>query len=202
MKLVRILALAVIAIFFVETVKEFIPGFIDGWTEAGDSTSFGNESICLDVKPTDAGTVAVDSLMNSRLKEQVPYTINAINTRGECPVWYKIALVACFPFAIFALFGYYCLIRLVLSVTRGHIFIGKNVLRMRIFIYSGLLMGLIMEVSQYFIYQEWASQIVLNGYEVTDYNLKYPWLAYLTLALFTEIFAAGVKIKEEQDLTI
>jgi len=28
------------------------------------------------------------------------------------------------------------------------------------------------------------------------------WFGYIMLALFTEIFAAGVKLKEEQDLTI
>jgi hypothetical protein len=34
------------------------------------------------------------------------------------------------------------------------------------------------------------------------YSFKYAWFNYMLLALFTEIFAIGVKIKEEQDLTV
>ena len=52
------------------------------------------------------------------------------------------------------------------------------------------------------IYHDLASQVQLEGYEVLPYSFKYAWFNYMLLALFTEIFAIGVKIKEEQDLTV
>lgn len=62
--------------------------------------------------------------------------------------------------------------------------------------------GVVMELQQWAIYEYMASQVVLEGYKVVGYTLEYPWFSYLLLALFTEIFAVGVKLKEEQDLTI
>ena len=200
MKLIRILAVIIMIVFVVGTVKDFMPGFIDGWNEAGDSKQYGNELVYVSVKPTD--TAVRDSLFNSKLEEQVPYTIQEVSTRGEVPVWYKIALLSILPVGLMALYGFYCLIRVVISTTRGNVFTRKNVKRMRFFIYSVLLGGVLLELSQYFLYREWASQIVLKGYEIASYEVKYSWLPYLILALFTEIFAVGVKIKEEQDFTI
>lgn len=201
MKLIRILAFLTITIFLVEVVRSFIPGFINGWNEADDSHKFRNELLTVSVRPTDSSVVN-DSLLNLNLKKPVAYTLREINTKGENPSWYIASILSCLPLALFALYGFYCLIRVVISVTRGDVFNKLNVRRMRFFIYSTILMGAFMETLQYFLYREWASQIVLNGYEVTDYSAKYSWLPYLTIALFTEIFAVGVKIKEEQDLTI
>ena len=200
MKLIRILAVIIIIVFIVGTVKHFIPGFMDGWNEAGDSKEYGNELVYVSVSPTD--TAVKDSLFNSKLNEQVPYTIQEVSTRGETPTWYKVVLISSLPVCLMALYGFYCLIRVVISTTRGNVFTRKNVKRMRFFIYSVLLAGIFLELSQYFLYREWAAQIVLKGYEVASYEVKYSWLPYLILALFTEIFAAGVKIKEEQDFTI
>jgi len=37
---------------------------------------------------------------------------------------------------------------------------------------------------------------------VKSYSIKYPWMMFSILALFIEIFAVGMKLKEEQELTI
>ena len=73
---------------------------------------------------------------------------------------------------------------------------------MRYFIYSVILLGVCMEGGTYFLYSDWTSQILLDGYEVKSYSIKYPWMMFSILALFIEIFAVGVKLKEEQELTI
>ena len=200
MKLVRILAIVVIVAFVAEIINAFIPGFIDGWNEAGDSKDFNTELVNVSVKPID-GAIH-DSLLNSTLNKHVPYTIQEISTRGALPSWYKYAMIIYLPFGLFTFYGIYCLIRMIISVTRGQVFTRKNVKRMRFFIYSSILIGGILETTQYLIYQEWTAQIILKGYEITRYEVEYPWLEFLVLALFTEIFAVGVKIKEEQDLTI
>ena len=89
-----------------------------------------------------------------------------------------------------------------MAVTRREVFIRDNVFRMRVFIYTIILMGILLELKRYCQYCDVVSQIHLAGYEIESYWLKYPWFYFLILALFTEIFAIGVKIKEEQDLTV
>ena len=92
--------------------------------------------------------------------------------------------------------------RLVLTATKGEVFVRKNVRRMRIFVYALISVSLLFELQQWGIYHDLASQVQLEGYEVLSYSFKYAWFNYMLLALFTEIFAIGVKIKEEQDLTV
>lgn len=60
----------------------------------------------------------------------------------------------------------------------------------------------VLELYQWMLYDYMASQVMLEGYRVASYTLEYPLFCYIMLALFTEIFAVGVKLKEEQDLTI
>lgn len=102
-----------------------------------------------------------------------------------------------------ALYGIYCLIRMVLSVTRhGEAFTDRNVRRIRFFTYGVILCCLVMEVDAWMSYNEIASQVQFAGYTVAPYSLKYGWTFLAVFALLTEIFAAGVQIKKEQDLTI
>ena len=106
------------------------------------------------------------------------------------------------PFALFGLYGFYCMMRVVISVSRGKVFTRENANRMRIFVYALILVGLCMEVEHYIQYRDAVSQIQLSGYVTAPYTLHFSWFSYMILALFTEIFAVGVKMKEEQDLTI
>ena len=85
---------------------------------------------------------------------------------------------------------------------RGSVFTRQNVRRMRLFVYSTLLLGMLFELMCYASYLNVTTHVVIPGYEVAYGGLEYTWLPYLLLALFTEIFAIGVKLKEEQDLTI
>lgn len=52
------------------------------------------------------------------------------------------------------------------------------------------------------LYDYMASQVMLEGYQVANYAQHSSLYCYVMLALFTGIFALGVKLKEEQDLTI
>lgn len=46
-------------------------------------------------------------------------------------------------------------------------------------------------------------KIQLPGYEITGIDKTYvEWSSLFVMMLLTEIFAAGVKLQEEQDLTI
>ena len=91
---------------------------------------------------------------------------------------------------------------MVMAVTVGKcLFVIMYFVCVFLFIQS-FLWGILLELKQYCQYCDVVSQIHLAGYEIESYWLKYPWFYFLILALFTEIFAIGVKIKEEQDLTV
>lgn len=102
----------------------------------------------------------------------------------------------------FSLWAVVLFIRLIISINKSDIFNWRNVRRLRIFVYALISVSLLFELQQWGIYHDLASQVQLEGYEVLPYSFKYAWFNYMLLALFTEIFAIGVKIKEEQDLTV
>ena len=78
-----------------------------------------------------------------------------------------------------------------------------NVHRMRWFSYSYIAIQLY-QITLYWIGEQAAlTQISLPGYElVGDTLIETDWISMIVIILFTEIFAMGTKIKEEQDLTI
>ena len=113
-----------------------------------------------------------------------------------------VCVVGAIPIGLLLFYGIYCLVRLVIAVVRGSVFTRPNVRRMRFFVYGVVVGGVWFELFRWFSYLAVTGSVDIPGYEVAYDGLKYSWLSYILLALFTEIFAAGVKIKEEQDLTI
>lgn len=205
MKRIRILAVLVVLVFLFAELGDAMRGFMDGWNEAGDSTSFANYSVSLSLKADDG--VKPDSVFCPQLNTYAPYLNEAVCVNPEkagieSSGWHIVLSILTIPLALFAIYGFYCLFRMVFWVTRGEVFTRKNVFMMRCFVYSLILAGACMEVSAWLHYAEVASQVQFVGYEVLPYTLKIGWTANIVLALLTEIFAIGVKLKEEQDLTI
>lgn len=207
MKAIKILAVLAMVMFVVDMLGDAATGFMRGTENAQeqvdeDGPSHFRESCTLELKAV--GGEATTATLNDQKQPQThPYIVKTITVDNITPsVWYWISFVAAIPFALAALFGLYCVGRLIVSVLKGAIFTQRNVWRMRIFVYATLIGGFFIELQQWILYQSVASQIALEGYEVAGYSLEHPWFSYLMLALFTEIFAAGVKLKEEQDLTI
>ena len=78
-------------------------------------------------------------------------------------------------------------------------FTSDNVARLRFFTYSFAALYGLMTLHDWLNHLEAVKQVALLGYEVVaSHDTDFTSL----IILFTEIFAAGVKIKEEQDLTI
>ena len=206
MKAIKILAVLAMVMFVVDMLGDAATGFMRGFENTQEQVdengpSHFRESCTLELKVVGGEATATP---NDQKQPQIhPYTVKAITVDNITPsVWYWITFVAAIPFALAALFGLYCVGRLIVSVLKGSIFTQRNVWRMRIFVYATLNGGFFLELQQWILYQLVASQITLEGYEVAGYSLVHPWFSNLMLALFTEIFAAGVKLKEEQDLTI
>lgn len=201
MRKIKLLALLVIVAFVVQDLVGMFSGFTDGLHAAGDSTEY-NAHFDLAVRPTDA--LVPDTLQGVTNGVKAPYWATRIEGYGRIQksVPQVVLNIVAFPLALFVLYGIYCLIRLVIAVLWGSVFTRKNVRRMRIFVYSTLLLGVLFELMSYASYLNVTAHVAIPGYEVAYGGLEYTWLPYLLLALFTEIFAIGVKLKEEQDLTI
>lgn len=200
MKKIRILAVLLIIVFLFTSLRSGIKGFTEGWNEAGDSREFTYPTVSVPVKADKA--LVADSVFNSAIKQNVPYRIETLETEIDESAWCTILYMLIVPIGLVCLYGIYNLARLVVAVTRKEVFIRKNVKRMRIFVYTLIFTAVLLELNRYCQYCDIVFQIHLTGYEIEAYSPKYPWVSFLIFALFTEIFAVGVKMKEEQDLTI
>ena len=209
MKKIKILALLAVLVFIVQDLSDMTRGFSDGWREAKDSTEFFSRNhFSVRVRPM--ATLVPDTMINNARKERVgdegkvAFWADAIGADTSMPVdgSLKVVMFLYIPFGLFVFYGIYCLIRLIISVMRGRVFTRVNVRRMRAFVYSVILGMIVHELWGYLVYLQAAECFVIPDYEVIYRGLRNTWLLYLLLALFTEIFAVGVKIKEEQDLTI
>lgn len=200
MKKIRILAILVILAFIGDMVTNGVDGAVDGWNEAGDSKEF-RSTVKVKVRQDEAR--ATDSLFNIVTQQHLPCRVSVVKVPVEHVSGKAFFAWVLLPVACFALYGVYCMVRVVLTVSSGKVFTRRNAKRMRLFVYGWILLGLWMEIEHYAEYQHVVSQLQLgDGYAVAPYVFIFPWFSNLLLALFTEIFAAGVKMKEEQDLTI
>ena len=205
MKKFRILGVLAIIVI----VVEFIFSFAVGWESASDSFMEGYNSVyenrfyqtaSVDLKPL--SDTRLDSLSISLSKENVPYKIEKIRVPIVPSIWTSIITFFGVFFTFALLIGLYCLIRLFISISKRDVFTGRNVLRIRIFTYSLVAFSFLNSLTEWFNYLEVTKQIVLPGYEVKSFEMSADWLLLVIVVLFTEIFAVGVKLKQEQDLTI
>ena len=203
MKTVRILGIIVIVALIGNFIKDAIPGFIDGWNdaEAHHDLPAGWTYTSVPVKYY-KGETARDSLFNQTLQCNVPAEATEVFTFIHHSKWMDIITIAFLPFALLGIYGFYCLIRLLLSVSRGEILIRKNIRRLRFFIYPMMGVSALFELNRYILYRIATSELVSSGYVFDEFHLKYSWTFMLVIALLTEIFAQAVRIKEENDLTI
>lgn len=211
----KISILGILAILVI--VAEFTYAMIAGWVDMKNSFLEGYNSVnvhsgtpqpeysglfdkvYVDVRPLE--TTAVDSLTNRFADKSVPYQVKRIGTVIVPTVWSSIvnffAMFAIIPFFV----GIYCLIRLLVSISKREVFTSDNVARLRFFTYSFAALYGLMTLHDWLNLLEAVKQVALLGYEVVASH-DTDFTSLVIIILFTEIFAAGVKIKEEQDLTI
>lgn len=198
MKAIKILAILALVMFVVAEVGDGIRGFRDGWNEA-DLKMHAPFTLKLEAE----NALVLDTLKNQVDGKLLPYVMDRAEVDGlKYPAWFGWGWLLIMPFTLLCFYGFYCVVRVILSVSRGEVFTQENVRRMRFFAYSVMAAAFVLELYQWMLYDYMASQVMLEGYRVASYTLEYPLFCYIMLALFTEIFAVGVKLKEEQDLTI
>lgn len=211
----KISILGILAILVI--VAEFTYAMIAGWVDMKNSFLEGYNSVnvhsgtpqpeysglfdkvYVDVRPLE--TTAVDSLTN-RFADKSASLSGKENRHCDCPHCLEFhSELLCHVCHHSFLCRIYCLIRLLVSISKREVFTSDNVARLRFFTYSFAALYGLMTLHDWLNHLEAVKQVALLGYEVVASH-DTDFTSLVIIILFTEIFAAGVKIKEEQDLTI
>ena len=208
-KLLGILAILVLAVdviySFYAGSASFKRGFDHGMEVSEDFIGDHEKSympILLTVMPNKDVTPAT---LQTTDGIQQPYYMGSIFTAVPLTGGYRAAFmgisIGVLLSALFCLAGLVMLILLLVSIVRDNVFTMKNVFRLRFFSYSlTAFMGFVGLTS--WLGGTLAKQsLSLPGYDFAV-SSEINWSSLAMLILFTEIFAAGVRLKEDQDLTI
>ena len=178
MNKIRVCAFLALVVFIGSVVTDMFSGFMDGWNEAGDQKDFhALPSVSLLVRADD--TLPADTLISAAQDTPMYCNTSEVSVQGFRSTKWRWVSFLLFPAGLFALYGFYSVARLVLTATKGEVFVHKNVRRMRIFVYALISVSLLFELQQWGIYHDLASQVRLEGYEVLPYSFKYAWFNYI-----------------------
>lgn len=142
--------------------------------------------------------------------KQIPYESSTVSMKLEESNAYTIAsmtVVFILTPLLLALiiWGGVSFIRFILDVQKGKIFIPLNVRRLWVICWLLVVIAVLQNVTSgldYFLLVK-DSGITVPGYRIANFHFQHEtFFIALFFALFAEIFALGVKLKEEQELTI
>lgn len=187
-------------------------GAADGWNDASHDLKREPEMhthrVEVTLNPLNASAFPDTLLLSSG--KQIPYEASGIMLKVEEPAGYTIAtmtIMLVITPALIWLFVWGCLsfFRFIRAVQKGEIFIPLNVRRLRViagFLFlAGIMINLTSGVDYYYLIKD--KGIEIPGYQIVNFHFRHQaFFIALFFALFAEIFALGVKMKEEQDLTV
>lgn len=205
---INILCLLLLVAFAGCMYNGFLGG-IEGSNDAarGDIKNRQKPLFYVNVVPTE-GNELNDSIPSAIQKgEFLKYHITSLkieqeNTSKDMIFNILMGIIA-IPFSLICLAALYCFTRLILSIRKRDIFNPSNVFRVRLISATIIVASIIRTLMQYINYDIATHSIQLSGYQIE--SVQIPWnmfLSALLLAVFAEIYAQAIKLKEEQDLTI
>ena len=144
MNKIRVCAFLALVVFIGSVVTDMFSGFMDGWNEAGDQKDFhALPSVSLLVRADD--TLPADTLISAAQDTPMYCNTSEVSVQGFRSTKWRWVSFLLFPAGLFALYGFYSVARLVLTATKGEVFVHKNVRRMRIFVYALISVSLLFE---------------------------------------------------------
>lgn len=160
MNKIRVCAFLALVVFIGSVVTDMFSGFMDGWNEAGDQKDFhALPSVSLLVRADD--TLPADTLISAAQDTPMYCNTSEVSVQGFRSTKWRWVSFLLFPAGLFALYGFYSVARLVLTATKGEVFVHKNVRRMRIFVYALISVSLYSSCS--------------NGASIMTWLLKCSW---------------------------
>ena len=159
-------------------------------------------SVELNVFPLNEN-IPLKKVYNNESHSEIPCTSSKIVVGGWLPIWVIIIFglfgLACFPLVIWGVINY---VKFMLAVFKQQIFTPLNSKRLRIFVYTIYGTVAMMQLVDWISYQYISSQVELSNYAIGAYEGVVGWADILFMVLIVEIFAKGVKLQQEQALTI
>ena len=207
MKKFRILGIIAI----IAMVANLAINFEDGWSSFLKGNHEGARShktipnnlyrVSLEVMPIEEASN--DSIFNQVAGRKVPYQVSEITTYTQPSVWITLVMIMS-GLSMFAfIFGFYFFIYFLVEVSKRNVFCEANVWRIRFFVYSYTAIIVSMELFAWIAGSAALAQTHIPGYQIIDHAEASPaWLPVIMMIILAECFAIGVKMKEEQDLTI
>lgn len=216
-KSIPILSSLLIIFFVIMMIDNFWDGR-DGWNSAThdfergmDEASSKDRSsktsrVLVNLEPIDKYSMP-DTLTTSI---KIPYQLQSMTVQVPTPkgIYLAFLFVVLFAFPILIIgggWGIIAFIKLIRDVQRQKIFTKENVKRLYVISAVLIFIGILTNI---FILTDYYSVKELNiasfqGYKIADFEYNYElFFVAVLFALFGKIFSLGVKMKEEQDLTV
>lgn len=185
--------------------NDFKQGFEDGQKSSTYDTQADSHGFRAEIRVTPISTPS-DSL-NLQLPGKTvkaPYQVSEITCLiKETPTMLITIIFSALGVIVLSVYGVYCLIRVLICITRQDIFSRRNIWWLRWIAYGQLAVTSLSFLLNWSTEQAVLAQVSLPGYQVTGVTpIPLQWDSVILIVLLTEIFATAVKIKEENDLTI
>lgn len=206
-----------VAIALIAMAVEMISGSIDAW---GGSSAVSLIKERLKQEESKAGkghSIAISQVLNVRALSgesitesvtdiesgtQIPYSLHQLVTVVKAPWWILIPRFLILPILPLIIWGIVNFVRMLISVFKHQIFTRKNARRLRIFVYTSYGSMTVFTLVEWLTYRYVAARVELPGFSIEPYDNVMNWSDMLLTLLIVEIFALGVKLQEEQELTI
>ena len=203
-KILGIIAIIAMAANFFLNFEDGWSSFLEGYHEGARTyKSVPNNlyRVSLEVKPLES--IANDSIFNQVAGQKVPYWKSEITTYTQPSLWITLVMIIS-ALSMFAfIIGFYLFVRFLLEVSKRNVFCEANVWRIRFFVYSYTAIVVSMELFAWIAGGAAIAQTQIPGYQIIDHAEASPeWTPVIMMIILAECFAIGVKMKEEQDLTI
>ena len=198
---ISIIAMVVgIAINFDDGLRSFNEGRKEG-ENSYKSIPDNLYRVSLEVVPIEGTTN--DSIFNEVAERKLPYQVSEITTYTQPSQWITLVMILT-AFSMFAfIFGFCFFVRFLIEVSKRNVFCEANVWRIRFFVYSYTAIIVSMELFAWIAGSAALAQTHIPGFQIIDHAEASPaWLPVIMMIILAECFAIGVKMKEEQDLTI
>ncbi|MBM6712844.1 DUF2975 domain-containing protein [Phocaeicola coprocola] len=185
--------------------NDFKQGFEDGQKSSTYDTQADSHGFRAEIRVIPISTPS-DSLNLQLPGETVkaPYQVSEVTCLiKETPTMLITIIFSALGVIVLSVYGVYCLIRVLICITRQDIFSRRNIRWLRWIAYGQLAVTSLSFLLNWSIEQAVLAQVSLPGYQVTGVTpIPLQWDSVILIVLLTEIFATAVKIKEENDLTI
>jgi hypothetical protein len=203
-KILGIIAIIAMAANFFLNFEDGWSSFLEGYHEGARTYKSVPDNlyrVSLEVKPLES--IANDSIFNQVAGQKVPYWTSEITTYTQPSLWITFVMIIS-ALSMFAfIIGFYLFVRFLLEVSKRNVFCEANVWRIRFFVYSYTAIVVSMELFAWIAGGAAIAQTQIPGYQIIDHAEASPeWTPVIMMIILAECFAIGVKMKEEQDLTI